>query len=127
MFASCRNPGKTKSISKLIGLACADAWRSIPGKVGLVNFEDHGSIEQRNFLFERRNSAQGTAFRPLGVLFLLLFLAQLFLLPLFKGLRSTTGHNVLLSIEFAGLSPCNCFSFRCWRQECWQRPQAKPI
>src|ERR1700681_2245888 len=118
MFASCRNPVKTKSISKLVRLAFADSRRSIPGKVGLVNFEDYRSIKQRNFLFERRNSAQGATFRSLGILFLLLFLAQLFLLPLFKGLRSATGHNVLLSIEFAGLSPCNCFSFRRWRQEC---------
>src|SRR5579863_8740429 len=107
-----------------MSLVFGDPWSSIPRQVSFIHLENHGSIQQRNFLFERGNPTRGTALRPLGILFLLLFLAQLFLLPFFERLRSATGHNVLLVFKFAGLSPCNCFSFRRWREECWQGPQA---
>ena len=66
-----------------MSLVFGDPGCSIPRQVSFIYLENHGSIEQRNFFFERGNPTRSTALRPLGVLFLLLFLAQLFLLPFF--------------------------------------------
>src|SRR6185437_6551635 len=82
-----------------MSLVFGDAWSSIPRQGSFINLENHRSIEQRNFFFERGNPTRSTALRPLGVLFLLLFLAQLFLLPFFERLRSATGHVVLLILN----------------------------
>src|ERR1700686_2150838 len=88
-----------------MSLVFGDPRSSIPRQVSFIYLKNHGSIEQRNFFLERGNPTRSTALRPLGILFLLLFLAQLFLLPFFERLRSATGHNVLLILN---LPDCLC-------------------